>query len=201
MEQLKVSIADKILEASAADDVLMKQKLSKIQRFSDFTEACKSLMVKYPQIETELLAMVHDNDFDTARASRRVDAIINRSPYNDPATPVAQEQFLPPANPDEPQVTVTHGKPEMSETIPEPVDEIVYSSLDENAEQDQESLKKERQKKIFSLIWKALAVILAGVVIFLAVKFVINYWKYILIALGVAALVFVLWRYLKSRKQ
>lgn len=78
MEQLKIAIADKILEASAADTELMRTKLRKIQRFSDFSEALKSMMQKYPEIEEELLRMVNDDDFDTAKASRRVDYILNK---------------------------------------------------------------------------------------------------------------------------
>ena len=78
MERLKVAIADKILELSSLNPDEMKYRLGKIQRFSDFAEACKTLMVKFPQIETELLEMVADDDFDASRASRKVDAVINR---------------------------------------------------------------------------------------------------------------------------
>lgn len=78
MEKLKVAIAEKILEVSADNTDDMKQKLSKIQRFNDFVEACKSLMTNYPEIEVELLQMVKNNDFDAIKASRNVDYIINR---------------------------------------------------------------------------------------------------------------------------
>ena len=78
MERLKVAIADKILEISSGNPEEMKYRLAKIQRFNDFAEACKTLMTKYPDIETELLEMVADDDFDASRASRRVDSVINR---------------------------------------------------------------------------------------------------------------------------
>ena len=80
MERLKVAIADKILEISSGNPEEIKFKLGKVQRFSDFAEACKTLMTKYPEIETELLEMVRDNDFDASRASRRVDSIITPPP-------------------------------------------------------------------------------------------------------------------------
>ncbi|MDO5523758.1 MAG: hypothetical protein Q4G48_06905 [Bacteroidia bacterium] len=78
MERLKIAVADKILEISSGNPEEMKFRLSKIQRFNDFAEACKTLMTKYPEIETELIEMVRDNDFDASRASRRVDSIISR---------------------------------------------------------------------------------------------------------------------------
>lgn len=75
MERLKVVIADKILETSSGGAEQMNDKLFKIQRFTDFAEACKSLMLTYPEIEPALIRMVNEYDFDTVKASRTVDAI------------------------------------------------------------------------------------------------------------------------------
>jgi len=104
MERLKLAIADKILETTSLEDETMKQNLSRIQRFRDFAEACKSLMVKYPEIEDELLEMVRMDDFDTARASRRVDFIIHKSTSApSPHPPFLQteaENIVHPVDPD-----------------------------------------------------------------------------------------------------
>ena len=101
MERLKVAIADKILEISSRNPEEMKYRLGKIQRFSDFAEACKTLMAKYPEIEAELLEMVADDDFDASRASRKVDAIISR------------EQKM-----SEIVTSYTHAAPQIPEEIP-----------------------------------------------------------------------------------
>lgn len=86
MDKLKSAIADKVLEISSsnADDV--KSKLEKINRFRDFSDACRSLISRYPTIEDELLRMIENNDFDTKIASSRVDSIIRLSEENSTST-------------------------------------------------------------------------------------------------------------------
>ena len=79
MDKLNAAIADKVLEISSADSNEVRDKLQKINRFRDFINACQSLIKKYPEIETELLRMIHDNDFDARIASARVDTIIRLS--------------------------------------------------------------------------------------------------------------------------
>ncbi|MDR1089453.1 MAG: DUF2157 domain-containing protein [Prevotella sp.] len=76
MERLKAILADKILDLSAGNGEDVKVKIDKIQRFRDFANACKTLMIKYPSIEDELINMVEDGDFDTKVASSRVDTVI-----------------------------------------------------------------------------------------------------------------------------
>lgn len=76
MERLKAILADKILDLSAGNGDEVKAKIDKIQRFRDFANACKTLMIKYPAIEDELITMVEDGDFDTKVASSRVDTVI-----------------------------------------------------------------------------------------------------------------------------
>lgn len=76
MERLKSILADKVLDLSAGSNEEVKAKIDKIQRFRDFANALKSLMVKYPAIEDELISMVEDGDFDTKVASSRVDTVI-----------------------------------------------------------------------------------------------------------------------------
>lgn len=82
MDKLKSAIADKVLEISSLSGEDMKPKLEKINRFRDFVDACRSLITRYPSIETELLRMVENNDFDTKIASSRVDTIIRLSETN-----------------------------------------------------------------------------------------------------------------------
>jgi len=76
MERLKSILADKILDLSAGSGDEVKAKIDKMQRFRDFANALKSLMIKYPAIEDELISMVEDGDFDTKVASSRVDTVI-----------------------------------------------------------------------------------------------------------------------------
>jgi hypothetical protein len=76
MERLKAILADKILDLSTNSGDEVKAKVDKIQRFRDFANACKTLMIKYPGIEDELINMVEGGDFDTKVASSRVDTII-----------------------------------------------------------------------------------------------------------------------------
>lgn len=83
MDKLNAAIADKVLEISSADNNEVRDKLQKINRFRDFINACQSLIKKYPDIETELLRMIHDNDFDARIASVRVDTIIRLSENNE----------------------------------------------------------------------------------------------------------------------
>lgn len=79
MENLKSVLADKIIDISSEGGDDIKAKLDKINRFRDFAHACESLMEKYPSIESELIRMVKNNDFDTKIASSRVDSIIRLS--------------------------------------------------------------------------------------------------------------------------
>jgi len=79
MDNLKSAIADKVFEVSSLNETEMRAQLEKISRFRDFANACQVLMNKYPAIETELLRMVENNDFDTKIASTRVDTIIRLS--------------------------------------------------------------------------------------------------------------------------
>lgn len=76
MDRLKAILADKVLDLSTNNSEEVKIKIDKIQRFRDFTNACKTLMTKYPAIEEELIKMAADGDFDTKVASSRVDTII-----------------------------------------------------------------------------------------------------------------------------
>lgn len=82
MDNLKSAIADKILDLSTSGGDEMRMKLEKINRFRDFADACRSLIQKYPAIESELMRMVESNDFDTKIASSRVDTIIRLSENN-----------------------------------------------------------------------------------------------------------------------
>ena len=241
MERLKVAIADKILEISSGNPEEMKYRLAKIQRFNDFAEACKTLMTKYPDIETELLEMVADDDFDASRASRRVDSIINREQKIPEPIPGYQTNQIPEVIPiitpppadiieddisdpeeieifeetieefedqtpiEEPlfteEVTELQNEfdPPVIAEISEPENEVVFSTVPEESTEDID--KKAKRKKQFTLIWKILAVIVSIVVIIFVVKFVMNYWKTILIVLTSLLVIAALGLYLKRRNK
>lgn len=82
MDNLRSAIADKVLDISSLEGNDVKFKLEKINRFRDFVNACQLLIQKYPAIETELLQMVENNDFDTRIASSRVDSVIRLSEHS-----------------------------------------------------------------------------------------------------------------------
>ena len=227
MERLKLAIADKILETTSLEDETMKQNLSRIQRFRDFAEACKSLMVKYPEIEDELLEMVRMNDFDTARASRRVDFIIHKSTFSAPSPhpPFLQTEAENIVHPVDPDLSGENaGDLDLKKNTEEHADslslsenddgnhssertgyvdadeEIVYATLSEEEVGDDRKPEKQKYQKIFSIVWKTLAVILVLILIYLIVKFVVNYWKYILTVVLLFAVLFVWWVYYKKKR-
>lgn len=242
MERLKVAIADKILEISSGNPEEMKYRLAKIQRFNDFAEACKTLMTKYPDIETELLEMVADDDFDASRASRRVDSVINREQkmpepilgYQTNQIPEVIPIITPPpadiieddiSEPEEIEIfeeTVEEFEeqtpaeeplfteevttepqsefdPPVIAEISEPENEVVFSTVPEESTEDID--KKAKRKKQLTLIWKILAVIVSIVVIIFVVKFVMSYWKTILIVLASLLVIAALGLYLKRRNK
>lgn len=82
MDKIREAIADKVLEISSSETYDIKEKLQKINRFRDLTEACQSFIKKYPEIEDELLGMIKNNDFDARVASSRIDTIIRLTEKN-----------------------------------------------------------------------------------------------------------------------
>lgn len=230
MEQLKIAIADKILEASAGDSEVMRNKLRRIQRFSDFSEALKSMMRKYPEIEEELLRMVNDDDFDTAKASRRVDYILNKEhspersavllPENMPLEETAP--IIVPSEPVEVMETpfideeINIQPTETVEELPEINDEYTTNEFipspevaDEPIEDNEvvytslgaENSEEWEEAERKKKIISLVLRILAAVALLLIAYFVItNYWRYILITLAVAAAVYGGWRYYMYQK-
>ncbi len=221
MEQLKVAIAEKIIEASSGSAEDIKLKMSKIQRFSDFAEACKSLMIKYPEIETELLQMVRNDDFDAVKASRNVDFIINREqrfsiPTENkvPEIPAEIPIITPPPAPDHPEIELpeddyTEGNSLEGEIVTTEVleentevnelpEEVVYSTVTESeVPDDEETIARKKQ---MAIVWKILAAVVAIVVLYFVIRLVLEYWQTILIILGGLALIYFIWLFLKKRK-
>lgn len=222
MEKLKIAIADKILEASASESEMMRAKLRKIQRFSDFSEALKSMMQKYPEIEEELLRMVNDDNFDTAKASRRVDYILDKeySAISDNVVTnniVLEEQTKMAVLPN--NENVSNGEPKeffetnnLSNEGEETTDssysietesesseeEIEYTILGKKESDDEDELKRAKNKKIVLTVLKIILIVGIIVALYFIVK---NYWKYILLAAGIALVVFVGWKYYRHKKQ
>ncbi len=228
MEQLKIAIADKILEASAADTEAMRNKLRKIQRFSDFSEALKSMMQRYPEIEEELLRMVNDDDFDTAKASRRVDYILSKehSPEQ-PTIPLPEivppEDMLPVTVPSEMvEVVETSVFDEETERetalVAAEVEEITDNNITPETQIEDPANNVGEEEVVYTSLgagrqeeWEEaerkkkiislVLKILALVALLLIAYFIItNYWRYILIALAAGAAVYGGWRYYMYQK-
>ena len=150
MERLKTILADKILDLSAGNGDEVKAKIDKIHRFRDFANACKTLMIKYPAIEDELITMVEDGDFDTKVASSRVDTVIrlaDKAAQSSVSAPAPQiEEIKEPDSP-EPDVEdipmeVFLGEDEEPVYQPEDIDyEELESSATENDKDDYASFE------------------------------------------------------------
>ena len=142
MERLKAILADKILDLSAGNGDEVKAKIDKIHRFRDFANACKTLMIKYPAIEDELINMVEDGDFDTKVASSRVDTVIRladkatQSPIPTPQIEENEEADNPDLDIDDIPMEVYQGEEEQVYQ-PEDIDyEELESSSTENEKDD-----------------------------------------------------------------
>lgn len=221
MEKLKIAIADKILEASSSDSEMMRTKLRRIQRFSDFSEALKSMMQKYPEIEEELLRMVNDDDFDTARASRRVDYILNKEHLGTSSNmsvneTIFQEEVEENVIPDAKDVSSAESDDLIGDTIlpnekeettvqsysfeDEPEnnnEEIVYTTLGKEELEEDDELKRAKNKKLVITILKVILIIGVIVLLYFIFKY---YWKYILVATSIALIAFVAWKYYRNKK-
>lgn len=214
MERLKSILADKILDLSTetgSDEI--KAKLDKIHRFRDFANACKTLMVKYPAIEDELIEMVNNGDFDTKIASSRVDRVVRLSEDSSASSLESSIVDLS-VNPDnipmevykgeEPEiVTETQSHEELvveKAEEPEPVVSL-DSEADENMFPSEEELAVLKRKTTIRRIVVILAIALAVVVIIFIVKFVMLHWQTILIIAGIFVILAILliW-YMRKRK-
>lgn len=233
MERLKVAIADKILEISSRSSEEMKYMLGKIQRFNDFAEACKTLITKFPEIETELLEMVADDDFDASRASRKVDAIISREQTKQASPPDYQMPQIPesipiitppPATAHESDVSVIKNETLSEDAIEEhpeqythaeqppaveessaandtnkPEKEVIFSTI--SLEDVEGKDKKAKRKRQLTLLWQILAIAVVVFLVVIVVKFVVSYWKIILIVFGSLLVIYLLWVFLKKRNR
>lgn len=137
MERLKAILADKILDLSASNGDEVKAKIDRIQRFRDFSNACKTLMIKYPSIEDELINMVEDGDFDTKVASSRVDTVIrlaDKAAQSSIPTPQIEESEEPEtSDPDDDIPMEVYQGEEEPAYQPEDVD---YEELEPSSDKD-----------------------------------------------------------------
>ena len=186
MYQLRIAIANKILELSSVDAELLKPKLREIQRFSDFADACESMMQRYPNIQSELLQMVDNDDFDTAKASRTVDLILQNQ--HDISSPAA---FLE-ANDPEMRIPYNTGDPGSDD---------LHTVNEESRRYDDDVLiDAEEKKKRMILILKIVGVVIVLVLLFFIIK---NYWEIILVVAGIVLAAFIIWKvymWQKSKK-
>ena len=220
MERLKTILADKILDLSSAEGIDVKGRIDKMQRFRDFANACQSLMIKYPQIEDELIKMVNDGDFDTKIASSRVDAVIRMADSNSTTVSepeeiqeeILEDMALEPIF-EEKEVAyqpedVDYEEVAESEDLKTDDNYVSFESVAENGDiiveteisLSDEELAAQKQKATIKKIIQIVGIIVAVVVLVFIIRFVINHWQTILIVLGVAALIAILVWYFR-RKQ
>jgi hypothetical protein len=183
MYQLKIAIANKILELSSVNAESLKPKLREIQRFSDFADACESMMQRYPNIQSELLQMVDNDDFDTAKASRTVDLILQNQ--HDVSSPAA---FIE-ANDPEMRIPYNTGDPESDD---------IHTVSEEISRYDEDALiGAEEKKRRMILILKIVGVVIVLVLLFFIIK---NYWEIILVVAGIVLVAFIIWKIFLWRK-
>lgn len=224
MERLKTILADKILDLSSAEGIDVKGKIDKMQRFRDFANACQSLMVKYPQIEDELIKMVNDGDFDTKIASSRVDAVIRMADSKptagtepqQAATEILEDALSEQSVPEEDEVVCQPEDVDYEEVV-ESEDQKVddsYVSFEPVAEKGgdegviveaeahltDEELAAQKQKATIKKVVQIIGIVVGVVILIFVIRFVMSYWQTILIILGVAALIAIVVWYFK-RKQ
>lgn len=184
MDQLKVAIANKILELSSVDAESLKPKLREIQRFSDFADACESLMQLYPIIQSELLQMVENDDFDTTKASRMVDLILQNQ--HDLSSPAA---FLE-AN--EPEMRISDNAGDSGSD-----DFHTINEESSRYDEDEALIEAEEKKRRMILILKIVGVVIGLVLLYFIIK---NYWEIILVVAGIVLAAFIIWKVYLWRK-
>lgn len=183
MDQLKIAIANKILELSSVDAESLKPKLRDIQRFSDFADACESLMQLYPNIHSDLLQMVDNDDFDTSNASRTVDLILQNQHA------ISSRAAFLEANDPEIRISDNAGDPGRND---------FHTVNEECSRHDDDALIEAAEKKRrMILILKIAGAVIALVLLFFIIK---NYWEIILVVAGIVLAVFIIWKVYLWRK-
>lgn len=226
MERLKAILSDKILDLSTESGEEVKKIIDKIQRFRDFANACQALMTKYPQIEDELIKMVEAGDFDTKVASSRVDATIRiaenkleKETKDQPLNNIASEEesylvenveddlhtFYKPEEVDYEEVEATADEDTEKGYVAyesivdaEKIQDPSTPSKSEVTEEEQ-VFEDGSSKKSFRYIILGVGIVIAIVLLIIIVKFVMNYWQTILIVLGVAAVLTILFFWFKKK--
>lgn len=214
MERLKAILADKILDISSGNGEDVKMKIERIQRFRDFANACQTLMVKYPQIEDELIKMINDGDFDTKVASSRVDSVIRladglsaaKSPGTENLIPESIDDIVPPVN-DEPAEDADYEEvPALDSDEPDsdyvPYEEL-KSGVAEVSDKEEASIEDpeaKRRKEIITRVVQIVGIILAVIILIIIIKFVIKNWVVILSIIGgLTVLAIAIW-FLRKKK-
>lgn len=217
MERLTSVLANKIIEISASSGDDVRNKLDKVNRFRDFTQACQSLVTKYPEIEDEFIRMVEQNDFDTRTASSRVDSVIRfaETPKSSASTPqIIDDEPINEIENENIETEIFHdyeienqGEAEIVEYTdfeehdsPEEVIEMLdkEEAISEPTDDNTESEQKQKIRRIIQII----GIVIAVIILIFIIKFVLIYWKTILYILGGIALVAILvWIVIKRNKK
>ncbi|WP_108821696.1 hypothetical protein [Dysgonomonas sp. Marseille-P4361] len=193
MDRLKSILADKILDLSTeAGEGDIRARLDKIHRFRDFANACKSLMTKYPGIESELIGMVMDDNFDTAEASSRVDKIVDLA--ENPTTII--KDTIPTDNSDDERNAVAEETKNYN-VIPELKSNQTQSVKEEVEEEGsffptEDEMVVIKRNTTIRRVFQVLAIVLAVFVLIFILKFVMLHWQTILIIVGILVILAVL---------
>lgn len=194
MDRLKAILADRILDLTASNNDDVRVKLDKIQRFRDFANACQSLMIKYPQIEEELIKMVKDGDFDTKIASSRVDSVIRMADKKDPIADQIDSE-------DELIESVTDT--ETSFVQSDDIDKTILfnpSTTEAETDLDEQELAAAKRKKTIRMVLQIVGIVIGVALLIIIIKFVMSNWQTILIVLGVALLILILVWFLRRKR-
>lgn len=202
MERLKSILADKILDLSTevgGDDI--KARLERIHRFRDFANACKSLMIKYPAVEDELIEMVKDDNFDTKVASYRVDRIVDLA-ENHPAEPNLPLQAVTTveSNNEAIDADAENGSDAEVELVEE-VESVPVQEEELNMFPSDEELAVLKRNRNIRRVFQVLAIALAVVVLIFILKFVMLHWQTILIIAGIFVILAVLFVWYKRKQK
>lgn len=212
MDRLKALLADRILDLTASNNDDVRMKLDKIQRFRDFANACQSLMIKYPQIEEELIKMVKDGDFDTKIASSRVDSVIRMADKENHLAPQMNDEDepaeidIPLIQDDEIEFEVVQPADDEMDSVTSiggDIDEIIISNpstTEIETDLNEQELAAAKRKRTIRMVLQIAGIIIGVALLIIIIKFVMSNWQTILIVLGVALLILILVWFLRRKR-
>lgn len=208
MERLKAILADKILDLTSNQDVDVKSRIDKMQRFRDFANACQALMIKYPQIEDELIKMVHDGDFDTKVASSRVDSIIRLAESGQPRiiedttpiilTPNEDEALAPELLLDAHYEDISNSNEGDAYSDVELAGEY-HADVEEPAQIEPLPEEVKGETSTTKRVLQVVGIVAGAIALYFIGKFLVAHWVAVLVIIGVLALLAGGYWYMKNK--